>query len=421
MLAMTQEMQAPAMTEDFRSATDRRKSACCLAAALILFIAGNASAAPKLVIVGDSLGEGVQAADAAWQTQIYAYGAWVAKQLGAELVIPYIQSSPLGVVGDTTYRRRLFPSDVGTNVSVSGANVDDALTDKTDAATPSEIDDENALVMYPRRDLTQIDFVEQYGPDLVLCWIGANDALGAVTAYDALDASQLTEVDTFTKHYTDLAQRLANGNRKVVFATIPDVTDIGFLVDRPTAEQFLGFPVSLADGEYTTVVALLLIALEGDADLLTDPDFYLDKTEIEAIQDRISAFNAVIQQNAAELNMPLVDLKQWFEDVIDTPPSFFGVALRPGLLGGVFSLDQVHPSNISHALIANEFIEAINSHWQMDVPLLSRKLLGLIFLTDPSIDKDGDGRARGRPGVGLLESLSLIVGLTGDRNDFVRD
>jgi lysophospholipase L1-like esterase len=418
---MTQQTQALAMTEDFRSAPDRRKTPWQVTLALIFLIASSASAAPKLVIIGDSLGEGVQAADAAWQTQIYTYGAWVAKQLSAELVIPYIQSSPLGVVGDTTYRRRLFPSDIGTNVSVSGANVDDALNDKTDAATPSEIDDENALVMYPRRDQTQIDFVEQYGPDLVLCWIGANDALGAVTAYDALNASQLTDVDTFAEHYTALAQRLANGDRKVVFANIPDVTDIGFLVDRATAERFLGFPVNLAEGEYTTVVALLLMALAGDAELLSDPDFYLDKTEIQRIRDRISGFNAVIEQNAADLNMPLVDLKQWFEGVIDTPPSFFGLALRPGLLGGVFSLDQVHPSNISHALIANEFIEAINSHWQMAVPPISRKLLGLIFLTDPSIDKDGDGRARGRPGVGLLESLSLIVGLTGDRNDFVRD
>jgi hypothetical protein len=119
--------------------------------------------------------------------------------------------------------------------------------------------------------------------------------------------------------------------------------------------------------------------------------------------------------------MPVVDLDAWFADIITRPPTFFGIPLRTGLLGGVFSLDQVHPSNITRALIGNAFIETINAAFQMDVPPISQRVLALLFLTDPSIDKDGDGRARGRPGVGLLESLALIVGLTGDAHDRVAD
>jgi hypothetical protein len=205
------------------------------------------------------------------------------------------------------------------------------------------------------------------------------------------------------------------------------VTTIGYLVDDATAEEFLGFAVDLGAGEYTTVVAVLLMSLAGDDDLLNDPDFVLDVDEVEKIQDRILKFNDVIQQRVDALYpdadiLPLVDINEWFSDLISSPPQTpLGLPLETRLLGGVFSLDQVHPSNYTQALIANAFIDKINEAFEMDVPAISPVVLDLLFLTDPSIDKDGDGRARGRPGVGLLESLALILGLTGDLNDFFPD
>jgi hypothetical protein len=35
------------------------------------------------------------------------------------------------------------------------------------------------------------------------------------------------------------------------------------------------------------------------------------------------------------------------------------------------------------------------------------------------VDKDGDGRVTGRPGAGLLETLSPLLGFSGDLNDFL--
>ncbi len=412
------------MLDHLRHCFRLRLSPLALAGALVTFSPLNTANAMTIAIVGDSIGEGVQAADAAWQTQIYAYGAWVAKQLGAELIIPYIQTTPVGVVGDTSTRQRLSPYDVANNVSVSGANVADALIKKADADTPGSINTETDLVLFPGFETSQVDYVVNAAPDLVLCWIGANDALGAVTAFDALNASQLTPVAEFEEHYAKLAEKLrpliAKGT-KVVFANIPDVTAIGFLVDDATAEGFLGFPVNLEDGEYTTIVALLLMSLMGSDDLLASADFVLSEDEVVKIQERIDQFNFVIQSRAEDLGMPVVDINSWFYSVISQPPRYFGIPLNTRLLGGIFSLDQVHPSNIGHALIANEFINTINEAFEMDTPAISPMVLWLLFLTDPSIDKDGDGRARGRPGVGLLESLALILGLTGDLNDFFPD
>ncbi|MGB5830779.1 MAG: hypothetical protein WBG92_02140, partial [Thiohalocapsa sp.] len=78
------------MHHPFIAATCRTAKAGLFAASLLLGLSAPLQANPTVVIVGDSIGEGVQAADAAWQTQIYAYGRWVAHQLGAELIIPYI-------------------------------------------------------------------------------------------------------------------------------------------------------------------------------------------------------------------------------------------------------------------------------------------------------------------------------------------
>lgn len=115
--------------------------------------------------------------------------------------------------------------------------------------------------------------------------------------------------------------------------------------------------------------------------------------------------------------MPVVDINASFNGQITHPTRFCGIPLGTGPLRGLFSLDPVLPSNITHALIANEIITVMNDAFGTSYPEIPRQVLNLIFLLDPSIDKDDDGRVRGRPGVGLLESLAFLVGITGDPSD----
>jgi lysophospholipase L1-like esterase len=384
----------------------------------------SVQANPLLMVMGDSISEGVQAANAAWQTQIYAYGRWIAHQMGTELTLPIIQSGPLGTVGETFQRRRLRPYQLATNVAVSGSDLSDLLRDKADAERPADIDEEIDLVLYPSQ-LAQIEAVEAMKPRFLICWIGSNDALGTATEFSALDASQLTPLADFEADYALLVDRLgslaARHGTKIVFVNIPDVTSIGFLIDGATAEAYLNFPVDLPQGSHTSVVALLLMALAGDDTLMDDPNFVLDNIEIAIIQARIAAFNAVIRAQAQRIGMPVFDVNQWYQDAQANPPEFFGYRPNSSLLGGIFSLDLVHPSNISHALLANELIQTMNAAFGTTLPTISPEVLSHVFLLDPSIDKDKDGRARGRPGVGLLESIAFLVGLTGDKDDLVAD
>ena len=211
----------------------------------------------------------------------------------------------------------------------------------------------------------------------------------------------------------------ANHGTKIVFANIPNVTDIGFLVDRSLAEAMLGFTVDLPAGHYTSVIGVLLMKILGNDNLVNDPNYVLDDQEIITIQDRISEFNTIIQREAARIGMPVVDVNAKFSEYIANPPVFAGIPLTQNMLGGLFSLDGVHPSNIGHALLANEFIRTINQSFSMNIPLLNNNVLTYLFLLDPSIDKDGDGKATGRFGVGLIETLMFLFGITGDTDDFV--
>ncbi len=383
---------------------------------------GKVAAQPGMVGMGDSIGEGVQAGDAAWQTQVFSYLNWVSFQMGGDLTIPFIQTNPLGVVGDTQSRFRLLPETINTNTAVSGADVFTLLNERPDATTTAQIDSEAELVLYPRL-LSQMEYVESVSAEMILCWIGNNDVLSAVISFANLDASQMTPVADFEARYIELADRMGaliqRDGSKVVFANIPSVTDIGFLVDRNLAQQITGFPVGLPDGHFTSIFAVFIMAFLGNDLIVYDPNFVLDPGELAQIQDRVEAFNEIIEREAGRIGMPVVDINSRFAELTRNPPVILGRQLSRAYLGGLFSLDGIHPTNFGHALVANEFIREINQAFAMDVPELTPEQLTLVFLSEPAFDKDLDGRITGRPGVGLLETLALQLGISGDPNDFV--
>jgi hypothetical protein len=392
----------------------------CISLGAICFPPAEAGA-PIMLGMGDSIGEGVQSADANLRTQRFSYLKLLARQVGTRFPLPLIVSSPLGVIGDTTFRSRLRPYVAASNLSVAGADVHSLLYDRADALSEDEINSETDLVLFPRVG-SQMEIAESIGAPFIVCWIGNNDVLSAALSFYQLDASQMTPVEEFEADFKEIALTFGELRSRVVFVNIPDVTKIGFLVDHQDLMKFLGSDFDLPGGHFTTIVVMLLIRLGlDDGSLLKHPNFVLDLDEVKLIQERIEIFNEIIKDAAESIGMPVVDINALFDEIHEDPPTFFGIPVTPRFLGGIFSLDGVHPSNIGHALAANAFIETINSHFDVDIPLVSDRDLHRIFLRDPFQDKDGDGRVRGRFGAGLLETLGPGLGISGDKNDFVPD
>lgn len=378
----------------------------------------NGQTSTLFVGMGDSIGEGVQSADANFFTQGFSFPNLIAWRMSARFPIPLISTNPFASVSSVQGRPRIDPTVRTLNLAVSGADAESLLNDAATATDVSQIDSETELVLFPWLG-SQMQVAEQLRPARVACWIGNNDALGAVVAFDHLDASQLTPVPEFTAHFTEIADRLQAMGSAVVFGTIPDVTRIAFLVDREDLIRFLGSDFGLPDSSRTSLTALVLVKLGlNDGSIFSNPDFVLDAQELQTISTHVNALNDVIRDVAAAHGMAVADIHAAYDFLATNPPVVAGVPLTTRFLGGVFSLDGVHPSNITQGIVANIFIDQFNAHYGTNTPPIDGGTLFLLFLTDPFLDKDGDGRVTGRRGAGLLETLSAFLGFSGDSNDF---
>ena len=389
------------------------------ALSLIAFTASHAAAqsAPKFVGLGDSIGEGVQSGDANEMTQPFSFLNLMAWRMGAEFPIPLIRTGLFASVGDTTDRSRVLPTVRSYNLAVSGADVSSILFDTATATTVTQIDSETELVLYPQIG-SQIQIAEQLRPEFIACWIGNNDALGAALAFDQLDASQLTPVAQFTANFTQLVDRIEATGAKAVFGTIPDITGIGVLLNQQDLIRFLGSSYGLPAGSLTSVPAMMLVKLGlRDASVFSDPAWILDPAEQATISNHVGLLNDVIRTTVLDRGFALVDTHGIFDYLSSNPLNLFGVTLTTRFLGGLFSLDGVHPSNIGQGLAAFFFIEALNQRYGAAIPQIDGYTLFQLTATDPFIDKDGDGRPTGRFGAGLLETVFSILGISGDSND----
>jgi hypothetical protein len=373
----------------------------------------QAQSPPPLVAMGDSITEGVQSLDASGRTQPNTYPNLIAGQMGVSFPLPLIQSGPLSIVNNVRGRRRVDPNALASDLAVSGETVSDIL--KLVAGQP--IDDEADLVLQPRTG-SQMQIAQSLQSPFTLCWAGNNDVLLAVTIWYHLDASQMTSVQQFTADYAHLIAGLASWNTKAVVATIPDVTSVGFLMNRQDLVVFLGNDYGLPDGSYTTAPTALLIKLGlVDPSILQDPNFVLDAAEVATIQQRIQTFNQIIKTDAAAAGLAVADVYAALLEAQQNPPVFNGLALTRRYNGGLLSLDGVHPSDTAHGLIANVFIGAANQTYGLGIPLLTQDQLTQIADADPFIDWNQDLVVRGRPLAGIMETLGPALGISGDYND----
>src|SRR5688500_3770599 len=83
-------------------------------------LAAEARAQPPVPFVGmgDSIGEGVQSADANYATQPYSFLNLIAWRMGVPFPLPYIRSGWFASVSSVDQRSRFDPSVEGYNLAV---------------------------------------------------------------------------------------------------------------------------------------------------------------------------------------------------------------------------------------------------------------------------------------------------------------
>ena len=97
-------------------------------------------------------------------------------------------------------------------------------------------------------------------------------------------------------------------------------------------------------------------------------EFILDNLELNVLRKQISDYNEVIIALADEYNLALVRADQFYSKLADGF-AYNGVTISAKFVsGGSYSLDGVQLNPRGNALLANEFIKAINSAYHARIP-----------------------------------------------------
>lgn len=362
-------------------------------AALTAAQAKNAGNFTTTVFLGDSLTAGYQSGSLLDTQQVNAWPVLVAKQAGFKVVQPLIAYpgapnvmqlvsvlNPAGpgiitVTGSTTGRDD-FSVQV-TNLAVPGATLND-IANTVPVVSPTTAQQQiNQLVLgYPGlgygQAYSQATFAIKANPTTIFLWAGNNDALIADLTGTP---TTMTPVANFTTQYQALITQLTTQtSAHLVIANIPDVTAVPYL--QPAAGLLArysagtGLPTTtlsalfgISAGDYVTPAGLsqLSAIIAGTQKTPLSDAGVLTAAEVVTVKANVVAYNQVIAQQATAAGATLVDINALFAQVATSGVTINGVTGTSAFLGGVFSLDGVHPTNTGYAVIANKFIDTMNA------------------------------------------------------------
>jgi len=337
----------------------------------------------RFVVVGDSLSAGFQNGSLIETAQVNGYAALIASQAGVDLALPLIASPgipnvltlvspgppPVIAPAPGVSTGRVNPSLQPSNLAVPGARVQDALTTRPNLPVNSLTDfvlGFPSVFILGQPPRSQVEQAELLAPTTVIIWLGNNDALGAALAGNP---ALLTPVASFEASYAEVMNRLGQTGATLVIANIPDVTVVPALITAEEVAAQVGQPLSaigpilgIAAGDFVTQAGLGLIPgiLANPATGPLPGGAVLTATETALVRERVQDFNEIIAEQAALHGAVLVDINSVTARLDEQGYVVGGQRLTTDFLGGLFSLDGVHPTNTAYAIIANEFIKSLN-------------------------------------------------------------
>ncbi|MDZ7935850.1 MAG: hypothetical protein U5M51_12985 [Emticicia sp.] len=181
----------------------------------------------------------------------------------------------------------------------------------------------------------------------------------------------------------DLLKRFSSAKLKGVIFNIPNIADFPYFnlltkqqlingytgnslpVTEPLSSDIMVFPSSKMDSAISEKVN---IALKPNLSKV----IFISKSELSKSVDYHNLF---ISKWAKENNFPVVDLNSLFKRIFsDSYITDDGIKIDKSYVNGnFFSKDALYPTPLGQAIIANEVIKTLNSHYKLEIPLISTK------------------------------------------------
>lgn len=369
----------------------------------------------NLVVVGDSLSAGVQNFSLLGTQQVNGFATLIAEQANVPLVLPLVPYPGVPNVLHLTSLTpvtvapvsvppvafpRIYPCQQPTNLSVPGVTLAQALSLIPSATPVTPVDAWADIVLgFPNPlfasecgtsgvALTEIQQAVALKPTAIIEWLGNNDALvPALTG----ELNTLTPFSSFATNYQSLLDTLQKTHARIITASIPDVSKVPYFTPLAVIAAQVNLPVSVVASKLgigpndllrPTAVPIALGILTGHTagplpqncpagDLMlpiSTVPCVLTARDREYLQLTIDSFNLVIFAESIAHGAAFVDVHAVLDDLAAHGYKADGKQLTTGFLGGIISLDGIHPTNTGYAIIANTFIEAMNGSWDTHLP-----------------------------------------------------
>lgn len=372
------------------------------------------------VAIGNSLTAGYQSAALTSTTNDFSYPNLIAQQVGTAFEQPEIADPGIGAYfdlgGGILQLRQISIPPVITPDTLTVAqfsNPASMLTNATHPAPYNNLGIPGALAIdiptatstatapsaSPFFDLvlrglgTTVDQALMLNATFATVWLGNNDVLGYATSGGTNPPAPMPAANVEAAIGAVVAQLDAAGV-KMAIANLPDMaaipyfttvkpyltvtgTSVPVLDGQGNKQFFLGPDGFLTDADMIVLTAQTVMAPPpegpGQGSVIALEDQYVLSAAEQAIaQAAVDAYNVAIAGIAAQYGLALVDINSLFDSIVAEGIDYGGLDLNAGFLsGGIFSLDGVHPTNVGQAVVANEFIAAINTTYNADIPLVS--------------------------------------------------
>jgi lysophospholipase L1-like esterase len=363
----------------------------------------------------------------------------VAKQANFSLALPLIASPGVPAVlelvslGPPPVIQQAFGISIGRSnpvtqpydLAVPGHLLNDVInTAPVLIPTSDEELITNLVLGFPLGDTkSQMNEAIALNPTAIFVWAGNDDAL---QADESGSPSSMTPVATFAQEFTQLLSTLHSQTKAtLIVANIPDVTAIPYLTPAATVIATVATETGLSQAQVAADLGLAdgdLVNATGESEVetaisqikqgktptpLTDSGF-LSVAEIAQVETTIAAYNSAISAEVTAVGGILVDIHSYFQTLQSSGITINNYKATTGFLGGLFSLDGVHPTNTGYALLANQYIAALNSSAKTNIAEVN---VSAVAAADPLFGLNvTPGEAVGIPLIAARRTDALIKG-----------
>lgn len=363
------------------------------------------------VILGECLAAGVANFSLGGETQANCFPALVARQAGIPFAQPCFEPpglpvpglSPLPVIApgllQTTLYRPTLPTAPFSNLSVPGLTIADAsrLRPREPVICPGDSKQTaaNLILGAPwtaggdSPGASQLETACRQGPALAMVALGFHEFMEASAIGDP---GRLPAVAAAADGLAQVVRALVQAGSDILLLTIPDPLDTAYFATVEAAARLLRVPAEylarsyrLRPGDRLSLYGLLEVAYqllaEGPRPL--DRGCVLAGAAADAISGRVRELNAAIQTMGHGRGVLVYDLAGLFRGLANTTVSVGSRRVSPGYLGGIYTLNGLTPGQFGHALIANELLQALGSHYGASLPPVD---LAGVLAVDPATD-----------------------------------